>query len=275
MLSFGCASYRCLSYYIQTYVSPIKKDNAFTVTVSRRKRYMTSDTDEERDRGILTQKDRGYLAGTLEPDNRQQEYRREKNIPKRVENATKDLRILAAHLDDEKVEEIFNREVKTVETDDGFTSEVEGEIYPKHMTAAYSFFSFASIKNHLHDDTSGGKYLDPETLQFLGVQDLIQPALEDFERGLEDMLYRRFGLISDLEVSVTTNRLNTEEGYGDAVKERLEDTDEPPRGEERIKITQRLLASGHSPDEIATILGEGEETADEETKTEPDTSEDE
>jgi len=224
--------------------------------------YCMTDIDGERDRGILTQSDRRFLAGEIEYEHRQQKWKRKEDINNRVQNAAKDFSVLVRYLDDEKLEDIFTREFEEVIEDGEVTYEEQGTPpHPRHLAAGFNFLSIASIK--ASRDVQAQE-LDPQTLQHFGVSSLLSPVLDNIERGLEAMLSQRYDLIADLDVEVTVNELNTKRKYGDVVEEEIRQRDEPLRGEKRIEVIGRLQRAGYSNGEIAAILDENDETPEDE-----------
>lgn len=155
-------------------------------------------TVTERERGILTEKQREYLKlGTderLDKYSRQQRYRLRKNIQQRVRNGLLDFDVLFRNLDDDDLAEMFKTEIERsdvpIDTLLAHTPrEIKNEAATIGIPPALAFF--ARVEN------TDGKPVVP------GLES--QPAFVDFTRSLEKGLQRYIAQSHRLHAEVSVS----------------------------------------------------------------------
>jgi hypothetical protein len=197
---------------------------------------VSPNTDDERDRGILSPVDREYLR---DPDafSRQGGYQRRDAIRERIADAFIDFRLLFDHVDDEAINDVFS-----VEKRGRRETAIEREI-PDAKRAMSAVIAFLGRVSMLTDAN-----VDPE----YHVETSLQPLVSTTERGIEELLGQKYGLTGDIDVSVSAENMRKTDDLAAELRER----EIPP--EERLNKAAELARAGYSDAEIADILGDPE-----------------
>lgn len=195
---------------------------------------VSSNTDDDRDRGILSPVDREYLR---DPDefSRQGGYQRRDAIRTRVEEAFFDFRLLLDQLDDEAIKDVFAAEERHPEPD-------ETMVEPKLVRATASDVIAFLARISLLTDANVKPAFDVEAA--------FEPFTGEVGDGIETVLAKEHGLTADIEVTAEASDVRSTDDLADELRARDDIT-----GAERFEKAAELSRAGYSDDEIENILG--------------------
>jgi hypothetical protein len=197
---------------------------------------MSSNTDDERERGILSTADRDYLR---EPDkfSRQSSYQRRDAIRQRLKDGFVDFRLLFHRLDDETINDVFS-DVSRETAEEG----IHTTTTPHAKLVMPAVVGFLGRISSLTDAK-----VNPE----IDAEAFLQPLASTTERGIEQLLGEQHGLTADIAVSVSVENVRQTADLAADLRERDEI---PPK--ERLRKAAKLSRGGYSDDEIVDILGD-------------------
>lgn len=204
-----------------------------------------NDSGEPRGRGILTPADRVFLS--MSDADREENYsapgrsQRRRAVAERIENALLDFPTLTREVDDETVRDVFAPEREGREVDGETVAGTEIQSGQIGVPFGIAFLLRVRLAGDLHQP-------NPR----FGVEQAIDPFLDDVEDGIEIWMNEQHGLIGDVDVSVSVDGLQAADDLADEVR----DLDEPLTGRERIETVSQLGRAGYDADEILAIVGE-------------------